>query len=141
MWPLYLHFDVVLQLGVQEVEGNRLLKFRILWERIKEMRELSLRMFKNHRIIYSSGENKLFKHPLKGFSMGLAVAKAHKQGEIIPLSFLNQTKKHRDLYSGCVAACNGRHLAETTISELDRTVHMLQCWTLPESQRCLETKA
>lgn len=29
----YLHFDVVLQLGIQEVEGHRLLKFRILWEK------------------------------------------------------------------------------------------------------------
>lgn len=28
---LYLHFDVILQLGVQEVQGDRLLEFRILW--------------------------------------------------------------------------------------------------------------
>lgn len=28
----YLHLNVILQLGVQEVEGNRFLEFRILWK-------------------------------------------------------------------------------------------------------------
>lgn len=28
----YLHFNVILQLSIQEVEGNRLLEFRILWK-------------------------------------------------------------------------------------------------------------
>lgn len=30
---LYLHFNVILQLSIQEVEGNRFLEFRILWKR------------------------------------------------------------------------------------------------------------
>lgn len=30
---LYLHFNVILQLSIQEVEGNGLLEFRILWKR------------------------------------------------------------------------------------------------------------
>lgn len=35
----YLHFNVILQLGIQEVESNRLLEFRILQERIGKKRE------------------------------------------------------------------------------------------------------
>lgn len=31
---LYLHFDVVLQLSIQEVKGDGLLEFWILWRRL-----------------------------------------------------------------------------------------------------------
>lgn len=30
---LYLHFNVILQLSIQQVEGNGLLEFRVLWKR------------------------------------------------------------------------------------------------------------
>lgn len=37
----YLHLDVILQLSIQEVEGNRLLEFRILWKMWHLMHEYS----------------------------------------------------------------------------------------------------
>lgn len=34
LWTVYLYFDVILQLSVKEVEGNRFLEFGILWKRL-----------------------------------------------------------------------------------------------------------
>lgn len=44
IYTLYLHFDVIFQLSIEEVKGNRLLKFRILWKRMSDWGE---RRFKN----------------------------------------------------------------------------------------------
>lgn len=34
LWTVYLYFDVILQLSVKEVKGNRFLEFGILWKRL-----------------------------------------------------------------------------------------------------------
>lgn len=64
MWALYLHFDVVLQLGIQEVKCNRLLKFRILWKKkeISEVREkYSLLLILKSGNNLQRGKKKLFR--------------------------------------------------------------------------------